>query len=191
MDISKLLGGGLGNKVITGISQRLNMEESETSSVVNAATPVILGMLKSNASSEGGAGSLLNALNQHNGNILDNISDFFNQQETSEGKDILAHILGDKQTAVENQISRQTGVSKGKINNVMALLAPIIMGQIGKKVNLENISSGQGINELLGNIIEGSDGGNILGSIMDSVTGNKNKSGKGLGDMLGGILGKK
>ncbi len=192
MNISDLLSGNLGQQVIDGISQQVGTSKEDTSSVVNSATPVLLGMLKNNASSKEGAAGILSALNEHDGGILDNLGGFLNSGNTTDGENILGHILGDKKQAVENQLSRTTGVSNANVSKIIAMLAPIVMGQLGKQAGSGNVSSEGGINDLLGNLIGGGNSSGLAGNILGSVLGGGNKkSGGGLGDMIGGILGKK
>lgn len=191
MDISQLLSGDLGKQVIDGISKQAGTSEQETSSVVNAATPILLGMLKNNASSEEGASGILSALSEHSGGLLDNLGGFLNSGNTSEGEGILGHILGGKKSTVENQLSKQTGVSSGSVSKIMALLAPIVMAQLGKQAGSSNVSSGGGLNDLLGGMLGGGGNSGIGGNILGSILGGGKSSGGGIGDMLGGILGKK
>lgn len=195
MDLSQLLSSGLGQQVISGIGSQVGTTEEETSSVVNSAIPVLMGMLNKNAASEQGASSLLGALSQdHDGSILDNIQGFLSAGNTSEGNGILGHILGGNKNVVEEQISNQTGVSSANVAKIMALLAPIIMGYLGSEKKSKNISTGGGMGDLLGSLMGGSGssslGGNILSSVLGQALGNQKKKG-GLGGLLGGFLGGK
>lgn len=204
MNITDLLNSDYGSQIINGISSQSGTTPQETSSVVNAAAPLLMGMLKNNASTEAGASGILNALNKHDGSILDNLSGFFGAADTSDGNGILGHILGGKRSTVENAISKQTGVSAGKVTGILALLAPIIMGYLGKQTKTRgNVNDSSGLGGLLGGLMGGSGkGGGLLTSLLDqdgdgkldindaisAVTGKKSG---GLGGMLGGLFGKK
>lgn len=191
MDITQLLSGDLGKQVIDGISKQTGTTEQETSSVVNAATPILLGMLKNNASTEQGAAGILGALGQHSGGLLENLGGFLNSGDTSEGEGILGHILGGKKSTVENQLSKQTGVSGANVSKILAMLAPIIMSQLGKQAGSQNVQSGGGLSDLLGGMLGGGGNSGIGGDILGSVLGGGDKSAGGLGDMIGGMFGKK
>ncbi len=188
MDITQLLGGDLGKQVIAGISQKTQTTEQETSSVIQTATPVLLGMLKKNAETKTGASNLLGALNEHDGSILNNLGNFFGQENTSDGQGILDHILGGKKKTVEQSISTQTGIDASKVTHILALLAPIIMGKLGSQAQ----SSSGGIGDLLGNLMSGMDsssaGGNILSSVLGQATGKGSSKKGGLGSSLGGFF---
>lgn len=187
MDIAELLNGDLGKQVLSGISKKAGTTEEETSSVVNAGLPILLGMLKNNASDPEGEEGIKKALTKHDGNILEDIQGYFGGEEDKEedGNNILGHILGAKKSTVENSISKVTGVSGASVSKILALIAPVVMGLLGKKSN----SSSGGISDILGGLMGGDDSSSIGGSILSSVLGGKGDLG-GLGDMLGSATGK-
>jgi hypothetical protein len=208
MDISQLLNSDLGKQLISGISGQTGASENETASVVHAAAPALLGMLQKNASSEEGASGILNALNKHDGSILDNLSGFLGGGgDAADGNGILGHILGNKRGAMENALSNQTGVSGSKISGILAMLAPVIMGFLGKQAQTSNVSSGSGLGGLLGGLLGGSAqgssaGGGILSSLLDqdgdghlsindAISAVSGKGSGGLGGILGNLFGKK
>ncbi len=51
---------------------------------------------------------------------------------TTNGSGILGHILGGKRPAVEEGISRATGMDRGKVMQLLLMLAPIVMAAVGK-----------------------------------------------------------
>lgn len=210
MDITQLLSGGLGQQVISGIGNQTGTSEQETSSVINAALPVLMGMLRKNASTEDGASGIMSALNKHNGGIFDHLSDFLGSGDTSDGNGILGHILGNNKSTVENQISQQTGVSSLSVSKIIAMLAPIVMGMLGKQASQSQANNSGGLGNILGGLLgaggasTSSVGGGILASILDqdgdgqlgvgdllSVVSGSNKNSGGLGGLLGGLFGKK
>ena len=210
MDITQLLSGGLGQQVISGIGNQTGTSEQETSSVINAALPVLMGMLRKNASTEDGASGIMSALNKHNGGIFDHLSDFLGSGDTSDGNGILGHILGNNKSTVESQISQQTGVSSLNVSKIIAMLAPIVMGMLGKQASQSQANNSGGLGNILGGLLgaggasTSSVGGGILASILDqdgdgqlgvgdllSAVFGSNKSSGGLGGLLGGLFGKK
>lgn len=206
-NILNLLTSGLGSQIINGISEKTNTSVEQTSSVVSSAIPALLGALQNNASTEDGAQGILNAVtSKHDGSILDNISGFLgNGGNEQEGKGILGNIFGNQLGDIQNGISQKTGVSASSVGSILSLLAPIIMGYLGKQAQSSNISDGGGISNLLSSLLGGNSGSSILSSILDQngdgklglddlaglVSGNKNSKGNGLlGNLLGKFLGK-
>lgn len=211
MDITELLKGDLGSQLISGIGAQTGTTREEATSVVSAAAPVLMGMLQRNAGTEQGAAGILGALNKHDGSILDNLSGFLGSGDFSDGDGILGHVLGGKRSSVENALSAKTGVSSSKVSSILAMLAPILMGFLGRKSrSAGNVTDSAGLGGLLGSLLGGAGnsggGGSILSSILDqdgdgqiglgdaisAVTGgSKKKSGGLLGGLLGGLFGKK
>ena len=190
-NILDLLKGSLGKEVVDGISRNTDASPEQTQAVISNALPALLGGLQSNASDSNGAQGILNAIgSKHDGSILDNLSGFLGSNDTSDGNSILGHILGNKQSAVEQSISGKTGVSSGTVSKIMAMLAPIVMGFLGKQSRSNNISDGNGLSNILSGMLGGQSGSGILGSMLD-----QNGDGKlgvdDVGGLLGGLFGKK
>ena len=135
-------------------------------------------------------------------------------EREQEGGSILDHIFGGQKATVENQLSQNTGISMDKIGPILAMLAPIIMGYIGKEKQANGVNAGglgdllggilggaqqqaqaepaNPLNDILGSVLGGQQSGGGLGDILGSVLGGGNqKQSGGLGDLLGGILGGK
>ena len=203
MDITQLLEGTLGNQVLDGISNQVGTSQKDTQAVIGAALPVVMGMLQKNASNEQGAASLLGALGKHDGSILNNLPNYINSGDLSDGVGILKHVLGGKQGNVENAISKNTGVSQANVGKIIAILAPIIMGKLGQQQRANQANTGGGIVDILGGLLQNggasqnSVGGSILSSVLGQVLGgnqgSNSNSGAGgaLGNILGNIFGKK
>lgn len=190
-NILELLNGGLGSQVVDSISRESGASKEETQSVVSAALPALFGALQDNAS-HGGAQGILNALNtKHDGGILDNVSGLLGSSTAADGNGILKHVLGGKQAPLQQAISKQTGVSSSLVSKILPLLAPIVMGYLGKQAKSKSVNNDSGLTDLLGGLLGGGSGADILGSILGGGSG---KSSGGVGSILGGLgslLGKK
>ncbi|WP_262250167.1 DUF937 domain-containing protein [Parapedobacter soli] len=190
-NILDLLNGGLGKEVVEGITRNTDVSAEQTQAVVSSAIPALLGALQNNASSRDGAQGILNAIgSKHDGSILDNLSGFLGSGDTSDGNGILGHVLGNKQGALQQAISTKTGVSSGTVSKILAMLAPIVMGYLGKQSRSNNVSDGGGLGDLLGNMLGGQSGSSVLRGLLD-----QNGDGKlgidNVGGLLGGLFGKK
>ena len=134
---SQLSGGTIGQ-----MGQILGRDEKSTQSAVTAALPVLLAAMAGNSSSPGGASSLLNALDKdHDGGILDDISGFLGQASSGPGEGILKHVLGSRRPAVERAVSEQSGLDMGSASQLLAMLAPIVMGGLGKVKRQQGLSA--------------------------------------------------
>lgn len=190
MNISELLNGEMSEATLNGIAQQVGISKEDTTKVINASIPVLTGMLHKNASSDQGARGILGALSEHDGSIFENLSGFLNQGNTKDGEGILGHILGGNKKTVSKQLSKKTGVSTANVSKILALLAPIIMGYLGKQAKSSKVSTGGGLSDMLGGLLGGTDssaGSDILNSVLESALGGGKKK-SGLGGLLGGLF---
>lgn len=196
MDFTQLLNSDLSNQIISGISQKTGASEQETQSVIREGFPILLGMIQNNAIQQNDSAGLLKALKKHDGGILDNISSFLGDADTTDGNKILGHILGKNQSTIEKTLSEKTGVEPSLIKKILPLLAPIILGYLGKQ------TQGKGqidIGGILGNLLGGNS--KSTGDLLSSILGNdslksigdskKGKKKSGLDGLLGSFFGKK
>jgi hypothetical protein len=204
-----LLSSPLGKQLISGVAGQTGQTEDKTADVLSMAMPLLLGAMKKNATDPQSAAGLMNALtSKHNGSILDNLGGLFQGGVATEvlddGAGILGHILGNKQPAVENALSKQSGIDAGSIAQILKIAAPIIMGYLGRQQAQSNVGNANELSSLLGSMLGGqpkqnqnlitslidADGdGSVLDDVAGMVLGSKQKKG-GLGGMLGGLFGK-
>lgn len=188
MDLSSLLNGPMGKTIISSVAGKLGMDESQASSAVNAAIPAILSGINKNAQTEEGASSLNKALEKHDGGILDNLMGMLggNTQELEQdGSGILGHVFGNNQSNVAQAVSQKSGISMAQVGPLLSILAPIVMGYLGKQKTQNNTSEG-GLGDLIGGLLGGSSSSTSSG-IMDAITGmlDKDKDGSVVDDILG------
>ncbi|HEX5396617.1 MAG TPA: DUF937 domain-containing protein [Candidatus Limnocylindria bacterium] len=184
------------NQLLSGqteqISQRIGADGATTSNAIQAAVPSLLAALSQEADKGEGLQQALEK--DHDGSILDNLAGYLGgtaqlSPRTTNGAGILNHVLGDKQDTLARGISAKSGLDIGSVANLLTLLAPIVMGMLGKK---QSSGAGGGLGDILNREKADAQGqgglGDILGSILGS--GGTTKSG-GIGDILGGLLGGK
>lgn len=147
--LQELLMQALAGGAVNQISKQIGADENTTGNAIQAALPFIIGALARNASNPQGADSLNNALtNDHDGSILDDIGGFLGNTQSVNGAGILGHIFGQKQEAVANQVSQESGLNIGQVAQLLITLAPIIMGLLGRTQRQEGLDS-QGLSGYL------------------------------------------
>lgn len=194
MDIIQLITNQLGGDAIAKLSSSTGETPEATAKAVQAAVPTLLNALNNNTNS-GGAASLLSALDKnHDGSILDDVMGFFNNTDGSEGNGILKHVLGSQQSTVEQGLSSASGVSAPSMGKILAMLAPIVMGYLGRQKKENGISSANGISDLLTSVVgslgNNKGGGIDISSILSSLGGNTQSQGGSASGGLLGLLGK-
>ena len=220
MSLIDLITGNAGNQVASEAENKFGISKNQVIALLAVAAPLVISYLrKKSQDSPEDAEALNNALDKdHDGSILDDPSQVVARQQ--EGSSILDHVFGGQKSTVENQLSQNTGISMDKIGPILAMLAPIIMGFIGKEKQSNGVTSGGGLGDLLGGILgnanqqaqgqstnpindilgsvlgggsSSADSGNPLGNILASVLGGGQQQQQqgGLGGLLGGLFGGK
>jgi len=163
--LQDLLGQQQGSEAVQEISNNVGAEPTAVNSAIQAALPMILGSLANNASTPQGAESLDNALAQdHDGSVLDNLGGlggmiFGGGQQTAAPRQadaggILGHILGGNQGAVVQEASGRSGLDTGQVAQIVMMLAPIVMGYLGRQKQEQGVGA-DGLGGLLGGLLGG------------------------------------
>jgi hypothetical protein len=133
MDLIALLNNAINSDTIKQISQQLGVDEESTIGAIQAALPMLLGGLANSSSSQSGASALLAALDRdHDGSVLDDLAGYLDDYLSGRGAGILSHIFGAQEGAVERGVSNASGLDLGKVGPLLMMLAPIVMGALGR-----------------------------------------------------------
>ena len=141
----------LGGSALSQIAGQIGADEGATSNAIAGALPVILGGLMKNANSSGGASALGAALDRdHDGSILDDLGGFLGQTQQVErhGGGILGHVFGGQTGRVAESVGRSSGLDAGSAGQLMKILAPMVMAQLGKEKRRSNLDT-SGLSDLL------------------------------------------
>ncbi len=141
----------LGDQGMRQISQQLGADERNTQKAVTAALPMLISALGKNAASPEGAEALARALEKdHDGRVLENVTQVLGDRAVQEdGQAILRHVLGEKQGLVAKGLGSSTGLDAGSAGQLLAMLAPLVMGGLGKTQREKGLDA-RGIAQLLG-----------------------------------------
>ncbi len=152
--ILEMLNQQLGGDAVQQISQQLGVDTQTASNAISAALPMLLGGLARNATNPQGADALASALSRdHDGGVLDNLMGFLGGNNTGSlgaGASILGHIFGGKTDAMSNVLSRSTGMNLGSAASLLSILAPLVMGALGRTQRQQGLDGG-GLANVLGN----------------------------------------
>ncbi|MFC1660661.1 DUF937 domain-containing protein [Gemmatimonadota bacterium] len=146
----EMLTAQLGSGQALGqLSRQLGADEGSTQNALGAALPVLLGALARNTAQSNGAQSLDQALGKHDGGILDNLTGFLGAPDVDDGNGILRHMLGDRRSSVESGVSKASGLDPSMIAKLLPLLAPIVMGALGRQKREKKLDP-TGLSKMLG-----------------------------------------
>jgi hypothetical protein len=148
--ISQMITRRLSGAASQQIAARLGCSESTANAAVQIAVPLILSALARNASQPEGAQELHQAVaNDHDGSVLDNLMGYLGNPQQANGAGILGHVLGDQRGTVENNLAQATGLDQSSAGNLMEMLAPLVMGAVGR-TQQENGLDSSGLANYLG-----------------------------------------
>lgn len=143
MSLINFVNQELSGPRLAQISQQLGVSEEQTREALPAALATLTGAMAQNASQPQGAQQLSNALSKdHDGSILDSLDSFLGSGNTSPGASILGHILGGRQQKVQGNLGRNTGLDPATISRLLALLAPIVLGYLGRQQRQQGLEPG-------------------------------------------------
>jgi len=198
MSLIDLITGNAGNQVASQAENKFGISKNQVIALLAVAAPLVISYLRKKSQDDPNeAEALNNALDKdHDGSILDDPSQVEARQ--AEGGSILSHIFGGDKANVENQLSQNTGISMDKIGPILGMLAPLIMGYIGKQKQSSGVTSGGGLGDLLGGILGNANeqaqgqSTNPINDILGSVLGGGSSSadsGNPLGNIVASVLG--
>lgn len=164
----QVLLGTLGPTALHQVSNRLNADEGATQRAIGAAIPLIISALGKNAATPEGAQALNRALEtKHDGSVLQNVDDALaNPALAGDGAAILKHVLGDKRQSVEKGLSAASGIDAASAAQLLDMLAPLVMGQVGLQKRAQGLDA-DGIAGLLGG--ERTEAKGLLGGLIDII----------------------
>jgi len=159
-----LLQGQLSEGLLDQLSNQLGgTDKEQTQDAASGIISAMVSALAKNASTPTGADALANALERdHDGSILDDIMGYaggsaarpeYTQDRMTNGAGILKHVLGAKQGNMIEMISKMSGLANGQTGNLMTMLAPIVMGMLGKQRRQQNLDQG-GLADILSRSVQ-------------------------------------
>ncbi len=182
----------LGDAQIAAIAGQLGTDPAQARAAIEHALPLIVGGMARNAGTSQGAEALHNALGDHAGSDIGSIlgSVLAGGGSSGIGGSILGHIFGNNQTAANQGLGQTTGLGTQNAGQLLAILAPIVMGILANHVQNQNLGPG-GLGSMLGQESQqiqqqGGLAGGLLNAVLGHSGGNLDLS--GLLKSAGGLL---
>ena len=212
--IEMLLNSG-NTSPLSQLSSRFGISEEQARQAVEALAPALSIGMKRNVATPMGAGSFIEALSSGRHQQYADQPDMAASDEgVAEGNKILGHILGSKDVsrAVALQASQATGIGQSAMQQMLPMIASMIMGSMSKGAKQGSAGGSGGIlGQILGSVLGGtasqtsapqkrrSGGDNPLGRMFEEMLGRGSRSSKNkpsaassddnpLGDLLDGFL---
>ena len=146
----------LGQLPLPQLAAQLGVDPQTAAQAAAAVIPSLIGGLQHNAD-QGQEQAIAGALAQHSSsNLFDSGSVDLNSVDTADGAKIVQHIFGDQSTQLAHAIGQKTGASGSLVNQLLPILAPIVLAYLAKKLTGSQQAGGGGmLGSILGGILSG------------------------------------
>jgi hypothetical protein len=132
--------------IIGRIAATLGLGRTETQAGVSAAVPALLAAFSGVADKPGGSQSLVDAIRDQSG-ALDNVVSMVGGGSPSslidKGSNLLSSLIGSHdQSALAGAVGKFAGVGQSTGSSLIGMLAPVVMGVIGKQIGARGLDAG-------------------------------------------------
>ena len=193
--LTMLLGSFASDASVNSLSHKTGVSSSMLTKLIPLAIPILLKALTNNASSAGGAQSLLTALGQHSNKR--SMAQQIDEVDEKDGEKIVHHILGKDSDQVVRALSRETGMKDEEVTRSLGAMAPALMSALSAAATSASkpavdLSDGLDFSDLCGLFSGASTAqtqnnvSNMFGSLLGSPQQPQNNGGGLLGALLGG-----
>ncbi|MEM7417996.1 MAG: DUF937 domain-containing protein, partial [Gemmatimonadota bacterium] len=183
MSLANALLDQLGDSGLASLGQAIGSNPDATKAAATATLPLLFSALAKNAGTDDGAAALDRALERdHDGSILDNLAGGFSSSMEQDGNGILKHVLGGRRETTERGLAQASGLDSKQSAQMLATLAPLVMGALGKQKRSQGLDAGA-----LAGMLQGERGQNKsqLGGLAALI--DQDGDGGVADDLLGGI----
>lgn len=127
-----LIEGFVKDQIKNQITETIGIKNDNADGAIHDVIGSLIWGLANNASKPEGANALVSALDKdHDGSILDDA--FAIMQSDNKGEAIINHILWNKSSGISKLIWAKNGIDAAQAQKILTVVAPIVMGYLGKK----------------------------------------------------------
>ncbi len=119
----------------------LGEDSGASQKALNAILPSLLGGVVNQSTSISSATNLINTLTTdgHDGSIFNSLSNLLNGGSATQGllaagDSIVKNLFGNKTSGIVDWIASYAGIKTGSASGLMSMIAPVVMGAIGKQI---------------------------------------------------------
>jgi OmpA-OmpF porin, OOP family len=141
-ELKELLVGEVANKA----ANLLGEKEEKVKIAIEGLVPTFVGGLMKRASNEAGATTLMNVVKKgnHDGSIIEQLDDLLKNKESfagfvEKGNSVVSMLLPDKKSSIATMISQFAGVRNSSATALLSVVAPLVIGKLGKMVTSQGL----------------------------------------------------
>lgn len=163
MDMSKVIEAAIKAGALEQVSQMTGISQKDAGNVVNVVLPLLLKGMQSQAKSKDTQEGFFQALNDHGKNDPKDVKKFIKNVDTEDGAKIVNHLLGTSTEEVAAKAKKKSGLDTKTILKIMAIVAPLLMSQMGKEAKKETAKSkSDDMSGVVGQLLENVDVGDVI-----------------------------
>ena len=132
MDMNTMLNMLLSSDALGQVSKQAGVSENDAAAVLQDVLPVLLQGMQGQASNQSTQQGFLQALADHSKQDTSDVSKFIKNVDTEDGGKIVKHLLGAEEEAIAAKAKKKSGIDTKTILKIMAIVAPLLMSQMGK-----------------------------------------------------------
>ena len=158
MDMNTMLKLLMSTDALKQVSEQTGISQQDAASVMEEVLPMLLKGMQGQASDKATSQGFLEALSAHSKEDTSDVKSAIKKADTDDGAKIVNHLLGSRQEEVAAKAKKKSGIDTKTILKIMAIVAPILMSQMGKSAKSETAtqkSDGGIVGDILGNIDAG------------------------------------
>ncbi len=129
-------------------AQKTGLSPAMLEKLMPMASAMMVSRLGKNAQDPRQAEALNVALDKHQGNILQNPETLTDDTIIGDGQKILGHIFGGQRQSAEQSLAKLGNIDQNQAANLMAMMAPMVMGALGQQKQQGGFNASQLANML-------------------------------------------
>ena len=182
VNLMDMVKGAVSQQMMGKLGGLLGTDEKKTSSAFETAAGSILGGLMKKGKTSQGAGEIFDMVKKQDDSVLDRLDDLLGggnatDEYKKQGSGILDGVLGSNRGGILKTLAKFLGFDDGMMGSMMSMIAPIIMGVIGRHVKGKALDA-VGLGNLLGEQKSHMGGWGMPASLTGDL---------GFGDLMGNV----
>ncbi|MBC7406859.1 MAG: DUF937 domain-containing protein [Arcicella sp.] len=141
-ELKELLAGEVASKTANILGEK----EEKVVTAIEGLIPTFVGGLMKRAANEAGATTLMNVVKKgnHDGSIIEQLDNLLKNKENfagfvERGNSVVSMLLPDKKSSIVAMISQFAGVRNSSATALLSVVAPLVVGKLGKLVDSQGL----------------------------------------------------
>jgi hypothetical protein len=163
MDMNDVMKLAIESGVLHQVSKKIGISDKEVNSAVEVILPMLIKGMQGQAKNKDTKDGFLKALSDHSKSDSDDVRKFIKDVDEDDGAKIVKHLLGSKTEEVAAKAKKKSGLDTKDIIKIMAIIAPLLMSQMGKTAKSEaKEKDTDDMSGIVGRLLDNVDVGDVI-----------------------------